>query len=563
MADLVWDQTAPIFDDAVYLAEALRLPINQNEDDLDAELALQARESGIHDPYRFVPPPKTISRAISTMTLDSDQRSSRSIHSQETQSTSFTSAPSRTSRDHVYSTDHPTAKRAPPTLTRPSHSLDNCQKAIDCPESGIRSRQSSTLSVAPSVISTASSSQQAQPRKKRASAIFSLFRRDSSACLSASHQTSHSKPSVAKLDCGHSLSTHDIRKRIQEALQRGTDAAPDCCGSALPPSVLEHVLTKEEADLVADGVAQASIEPPLRDSGYCEPEPEPVDPSPPHNGSSASVQSPTRSDIPPRRPRHEAISIDAALANEAFKSFKSQQKEQFERVSTFESTQRKALSAHYKHEIERLKAQHEIRKTQRIEQHTDNLDRLEERQLLAEHDLLETQAQETQNVATALKYIEAYCLGAKSQQEHTHTVSVDDFKKLERQKLLQQSLPRKHTSAINVLRARQELDLKRRLETHEAELKQLDVDLEKEESTKEEEYRKELEQLEKVIEARRTRLLQRWELKFEIWRRDWEQQHDTTMDAKLEHEDWPPRPAEHTITIPDASALAQYVKVAT
>lgn len=196
-------------------------------------------------------------------------------------------------------------------------------------------------------------------------------------------------------------------------------------------------------------------------------------------------------------------------------------------------------------------------------QHTDNLERLEERQLLAEHDLLETQAQETQNVATALKYIEAYCLGAKSQQEHTHTVSVDDFKKLERQKSLQQGLPRKHASAINVLRARQELDLKRRLEIHEAELKQLDADLEKEESAKEEEYKKESEQLEKVIEARRKRLLQRWELKFEMWRRDWEQQHDTTIDAKLEHEDWPSRPADHTITIPDASALAQYVKVAT
>jgi predicted RNA-binding protein with PIN domain len=141
---------------------------------------------------------------------------------------------------------------------------------------------------------------------------------------------------------------------------------------------------------------------------------------------------------------------------------------------------------------------------------------LEERQLLAEHDLLETQAQETQNVATALKYIEAYCLGAKSQQEHTHTVSVDDFKKLERQKLLQQGLPRKHASAINVLRARQELDFKRRLEIHEAELKQLDADLEKEESAKEEEYKKESEQLEKVIEARRKRLIQRWELKFEM-----------------------------------------------
>jgi hypothetical protein len=58
----IWDHavapsTAPIFDDAVYLSEALGLPVNQNEDDVDAELALLARESGIHDPYRFIAPP--------------------------------------------------------------------------------------------------------------------------------------------------------------------------------------------------------------------------------------------------------------------------------------------------------------------------------------------------------------------------------------------------------------------------------------------------------------------------------------------------------------------------
>lgn len=192
-------------------------------------------------------------------------------------------------------------------------------------------------------------------------------------------------------------------------------------------------------------------------------------------------------------------------------------------------------------------------------QHADDLDLLEERQLLAEHDLLQTQAQETQNVATALKYIEAYCLGPESQ--HERTVSKEDFKKLERQRLLQQGLPRKHGSAINVLRARQEMDFKRRLETQEAELTQMDVDFEKEEATKEAECKKELEQLEAVIEARRRRLQQRWELKFEMWRRDWEQQHNTTLDDHLEHEEWPPRQSHHVVVIPEASALAQYVKI--
>jgi hypothetical protein len=179
MPDHIWDHTvalgtAPIFDDAVYLSEALGLPVNRNEDDLDAELALLARESGIHDPYRFVCPPQSISRAISTMTLDSDTRSSRSIHSQETQSTSFTSAPSRTSRDQLFPSERPSTKRVPPKLAP----IENYDSAIERPGSGIRSRQSSTLSITPSLLSS-TSSQQAQRRKKRSSAIFSMFRRDS------------------------------------------------------------------------------------------------------------------------------------------------------------------------------------------------------------------------------------------------------------------------------------------------------------------------------------------------------------------------------------------------
>jgi hypothetical protein len=169
--------TAPIFDDAVYLSEALGLPVNQNEDDLDAELALLARESGIQDPYRFISPPKSISRAISTMTLDSDHRSSRSIHSQETQSTSVTSAPSRTSRDHLFPSERPLPKRVPPKPVRAPPSVDTYEQAMERPGSGIRSRQSSTLSITPSDLSS-SSSQQVQRRKKRSSAIFSLFRRD-------------------------------------------------------------------------------------------------------------------------------------------------------------------------------------------------------------------------------------------------------------------------------------------------------------------------------------------------------------------------------------------------
>ncbi|CAN9241285.1 unnamed protein product [Alternaria alternata] len=566
MPDRIWDETAalgtaPIFDDAVYLSEALGLPMNQNEDHLDAELALLARESGIPDPYRFVPPPKTISRAISTMTLDSDQRSSRSIHSQETQSTSFTSAPSRTSRDHLFSSDGSTTKRVPATLPQPTCIVENPKTVAERPECDFKSRQSSTLSIAPSVVSSSTSSRQAHSRKKRSSAIFSMFRRDSgSTCTtSASHHGHHSKPRGAKLACGHTLSDYDIRAHIQEASKRGSHVAPECCGSVIPRSVLEIVQTKEETKPAMDHAVDLS-DSAFRDSGYCEIAISTADPPHPTKNLPRSEKPSALAQVPTRRSRHEAINIDSALANEAFKSFRTQQKEQFERVSSFECNQRKALSTYHRCSMVLLEAQYRIKREERVEKHNEDLELLEERQLLAEHDLLKAQSQETQNVATALKYIEAYCLGTRNDEERAHTVSEEDFKKLDRQRMIQQDLPRKHASAINVLRARQELDTKRRIETQEAELQQLLVDHENEKVRKEAEYQKELERLDAVIEVRRKRLLQRWDLKFEMWRRDWEAQHNTTLTAELEHEDWPSRKADHAISIPEASSLARYVK---
>lgn len=170
--------TATIFEDAVYLSEALKLPVNQNEEDVDAELTLLARESGIQDPYRYLPQ-RNISRALSTVTLDdSDHRSSMSIHSQETQSTSIASAPSRTSRDHVYSPERSMAPRFPPKFGRAPPS-DSSAQAMDGSIDSSKPRQPSTVSMSPSVLSSSSSLSSQPSRKKRASGLFGMFRKES------------------------------------------------------------------------------------------------------------------------------------------------------------------------------------------------------------------------------------------------------------------------------------------------------------------------------------------------------------------------------------------------
>jgi hypothetical protein len=158
--------------------------------------------------------------------------------------------------------------------------------------------------------------------------------------------------------------------------------------------------------------------------------------------------------------------------------------------------------------------------------------------------------------------MERYCLGTNADEpENARTVTEEDFKKLDRQRLLQKNAPRKHENAINVLRAKQEREMKRKVEQQGAELAQMGMDHEKEIIAKEAAHKKELEKLDAIIEARRKRLLQRWDLKFEMWRRDWEEQHHTTLkNAKLEHEDWPSRKADHAIVIAASSSLAPYVK---
>ncbi|KAJ4374068.1 hypothetical protein N0V83_002807 [Neocucurbitaria cava] len=340
---------------------------------------------------------------------------------------------------------------------------------------------------------------------------------------------------------------------------------------------MEQVMTPSQVDLILSHALQSPDNGSLRDSGYCEDGMSAIDLPKPVVNASPPVTTPLAAGTPVHRSRHEAINIDDALANEAFKSFKAQQKEQFEKVAAFECNQRKALSAHHQSSLDGRVAQHNRNKDERKEQvglsrdtalckltqtpqHVADLEHLEELQISAEHDLRKAQIQETQNVATALKYMEAYCLGTNvNHPEHAHTVTEEDFRKLDRQRQVQQNLPRKHESAINVLRAKQERETKRRFQKHEAELNVMDGDHKDEMAKRTVEFKKEQDKLETLIEVRRRRLLQRWDLKFEMWRRDWEEQHGTTLKTKLEHESWPLQRMETVTPIPESSSLARFV----
>lgn len=252
---------------------------------------------------------------------------------------------------------------------------------------------------------------------------------------------------------------------------------------------------------------------------------------------------------PPRRISLQLPNGNSTLANEALKSFKGQRKEQFERAAAFENNQQKALQAHHQCSLDLLTSQHKNNQKERKEhvrevpprnctcladatQHILELEDLEDAQITAEDNLRHSQHLEKQNVATALKHMEAYCLSSNLDHGFAHVVTQDDFQKLDHQRLIKQNLPLKHESAINVLRSRQERSIKLRMQKQEAEIAEMDVGFEKEKAAVEWQHAQEWERLNAVIEARRKRLQQRWDLKYEIWRKDWESQH-------LENLDWP------------------------
>ncbi|KAF2681300.1 hypothetical protein K458DRAFT_392090 [Lentithecium fluviatile CBS 122367] len=557
LADLT---TAPIFDDAVYLSEALLLPVNESEDDLDAQLAMSARESGIEDPYRILcPDVHNLSTSLSTTSLQSEQRSSVSIHSRETHSTTFTSPTSRNSRDNAFTEQLP-ALRSPPSLARASMSLDH-DSAGDRFPPGVRHRHSSSgYSAANSVLSTTSSARTPSTRKHmRASALFSLFRKDSST-PSPSRRGYQSKPQSPRLEPSRSLSKYSMRVHVRGATEDKDDISPSRSVKSPTRPTLRAGLTNEEIDSATNSALQSPGLLSLRDSGYSEDGVSPIELSHALDGNKGRQDS--FPSLIPEMSHKDERDVHLALANEAFKSLKSEQRQQFQRVSLFESNQRKALSSYLQWSLKRLTDQLETSKAEKMKQHAVELDRLDERQINAEHELRKTHGTETQNVATALKYMDAYCSGAKpTDPEFAHDVTDEDRQKLARQRELQQKLPGKHVSAINVLRARQERDTQAKLQKQEAELRALDTQYEKDKRAEELQFMKDSSRLDKVIQGRRRRMIHRWDLKFEIWRKDWESQHGTTLNARLPHEDWP-EASDLDSPITQSSSLAVYTKIA-
>ena len=129
---------------------------------------------------------------------------------------------------------------------------------------------------------------------------------------------------------------------------------------------LDTTTRNDEIDSVTNSALTSPGSRSLRDSGYSEDGISTVDLS--HSlDSDKGPQTPLPIAIPGTNHEDEK-NLGLALANEAFKSMMAEQRQQLQRVSLFESNQRKALSSYHQWSLKRLSSKLEATKAERTKQ---------------------------------------------------------------------------------------------------------------------------------------------------------------------------------------------------
>jgi hypothetical protein len=171
---------------------------------------------------------------------------------------------------------------------------------------------------------------------------------------------------MAKLECGHTPSKSAVQAHIQDSLCNKGQTAPSCCGRPLPRSVLETVLTMQEVDAIATLGTKSPDTVSMKDSAYGEDGSSSIDlprslPAQPKNFINET-------DTLQHGPSGDTGFLKQLLEDDSFKGLKAQQKEQFQRISVFESNQRKALLAYHHWSLVRLSSRLESSREEKTKQ---------------------------------------------------------------------------------------------------------------------------------------------------------------------------------------------------
>ncbi|KAF2757463.1 hypothetical protein EJ05DRAFT_538657 [Pseudovirgaria hyperparasitica] len=596
-----------VYDTELWDKDVLQLGEGETEDELDELHALQAREAGIEADVQDETCSDTqeISAILSSLGVSSPHPSSISLHS--SLSTNITNR-SRSSRDtqtdaSSLSAPRSTSRLSKSKLSTSSHS--SYDSVIDNIRPRLPSRSASAASSAPT-FSFAFGSKTKRPKSLNIrSGSLSFFRKGQSQCYSctchgydtgstpqklhrsirypvATSLSSDGHAPLQGLKCGHRLTNFAIRMHIREALEMDQKIPPSCCGVPIPASVLTRVMSEAELDSLErelaisygvdrkDSMSEVNV---AAISRRTTPTPLELNVAIPPYGPLLSpiqldigvaTQNPVYLSSPthplPTSPRRRSISNsrssandadreDTATQDQAFASLRNQQREQYSRARDFEFRQRRVIEVHYDRLRSDYWALHQQERKDIEAEHRHAIETLEEMQMDREVELRLLQDEERQNVATALKYMEAYCgvvaRGALPPSEPAglrRTVTDQDRLKLQQQYILRDGLEKKHEAAVNVLRAKQERAVQNRQKKQHEELSANDRSFEAELTYLTSLQAKDLERVEQLAASRRRRLDRRWYIKFELWRKEkGEQQRDfswssSTMQIRYQ---WP------------------------
>lgn len=130
-------------------------------------------------------------------------------------------------------------------------------------------------------------------------------------------------------------------------------------------------------------------------------------------------------------------------------------------------------------------------------------------------------------------------MNGSSAAEKRHIVTAEDKQRLASQRALKLKLDARHESAISVLRAKQERDLKAKLQKMQAEREQLEAEAEKEEKALKEEQCEESHRLAMLARSRRRRVAARWDLRMEVWKAELEREKGVAFHRALPGVPWP------------------------
>ncbi|KAL1648357.1 hypothetical protein SLS58_002110 [Diplodia intermedia] len=252
----------------------------------------------------------------------------------------------------------------------------------------------------------------------------------------------------------------------------------------------------------------------------------------------------------------QRAALNLALENAQFRDLWQEYSKIWERVLTFEVKQKLLLQFWEKFSRRSLYGQFMLLKDRLAAKHSQESERLDEKQLKAEYALEQAHREERARSAAALKHMKAYCSGSSVPgSTKRRIVTEDDKRRLREQEKLHDELDSKHEAAMKMTRARQEKDVKELKHEHEQEIKELDKKYKEARILSRRTTQEVSHQLDDVIRGRRLRVVRRWYINLKLWDRTTTDHDDVPAYADLPIVSWPDKTVVETMTSRTYSVL--------